>query len=344
MRSPLGKISVRRLLDENVHVLLVITAPVLILMAIDPDSFVAGWNEGRGGLVFALFFGAVEWYDLRPTHSIVNRKTLSIWAIAAGLLSVFYLGIFSLGLTDLLVSGGRVLGLPEMPKMFSWMAMCEYAVFGVYIMTVLASSYGLRNFKMYVTPIAYLFGMAVIFFLDAAFPYDQLGPLQAIVLLLVPPVAWLLNIFGITTRWRESPARLYVYCSDNGSLIPRGALDFFWPCVGVQSMIIFGLIIVVLVAKLDAPNHRKIIYGLTGAAGTVAINILRIFAISYTLAIYGIEKAKAFHESFGEILFLVWIVVFLVVAIKVEDRISLTATKEDQLITGPASIPVPKWG
>ncbi len=342
MRSSLGNISTRKLLDQNLHVLLVIIAPVLILMVIDPDSFVAGWNEGRGGLVFALFFGAVEWYDLRSTHSVVSRKTLYIWAIGAGLLSAFYLGIFSLGLRELLVSGGRLLGLPEMPKMFSWIAMCEYGIFGIYIMMVLASSYGLRNFKMYVTPVAYLFGMAVIFFLDAAFPYDQLGPLQAIVLFLVPPVAWLLNIFGITTRWRESPARLYVYCSDNASLIPRGALDFFWPCVGVQSMIIFGLIIVVLVAKLDAPNYRKIIYALTGAVGTVAINILRIFAISYTLAIYGIEKAKAFHESFGEILFLVWIVVFLVVAVKIEDRISVTPIRSDQATGEPPSTTVPR--
>ncbi len=100
-------------------------------------------------------------------------------------------------------------------------------------------------------------------------------------------------------------------------------------------MIIFGLIIVVLVAKLEAPRLRKVIYAIGGAVGTVAVNILRIFAISYTLAIYGMEKAKAFHENFGEILFLVWIVLFLVIAIRIEDCLCAKDAQKTEVTARP---------
>ncbi|MFH0848913.1 MAG: exosortase/archaeosortase family protein [archaeon] len=325
------------LLTRDLVVLLMILLPPIVLAIVDPDSFVAGWNEGRGGLLFAVFFAAIEWYDLRQDHVSLTRREYAVWGGSLVSLALFYVGIMGLGLRDALATSGRVLGLPDMPSMFSWISALEFIVFGLYTAAILVSSYGLKSLKKYVTPIAYLFGMAVIFLLDAAFPYDQLGPLQSVVLILVPPVLFFLNLLNVSTTWRPTIARLYIYRREDTLLVFRGALDFYWPCVGVHSMIIFLLIIIVMIAKLDAPKNRKIMYSAVGAIGTVLTNITRIFAVSYYVAIYGIEKARAFHESIGEIMFLVWVILFLVVAIKVEDWLVSRASNQNiaMVVTTP---------
>lgn len=102
-------------------------------------------------------------------------------------------------------------------------------------------------------------------------------------------------------------------------------------------MIIFLLIIVVLVAKLEAPRNRKMVYALGGALGTVLTNVIRIFAISFYLAIYGVEKAKAFHEMAGEVIFLIWVIVFLLSTVRIEDWLIARARKQS---TGIAAVQV----
>jgi len=267
----------------------------------------------------------------------MNRKLMSMWATSLIALSVYYLGVSVFGLREVLEEVGRTCGLPNMPRMFSWVSALEFTVFGLYVFAIFASSYGIAGLRSYLTPIAYLFGMAFIFILDAAFPYGQLGPLQAIVLALVPPVVFLLTLLGVTTVWQPAAARLYIYQRSDGTLIPRGALDFYWPCVGVHSMIIFLLIIVVLVAKLEAPRGRKIVYALVGALGTVLTNVIRIFAISFYLAIYGVERAKAFHEMAGEVIFLIWVILFLLSTVKIEDWLIARTPKQG---TGIADVHV----
>jgi thaumarchaeosortase len=89
-------------------------------------------------------------------------------------------------------------------------------------------------------------------------------------------------------------------------------------------MIIYSVVMLVIAAKLDIPLVRKVIYAVVGVLGTVFLNVLRIF----TIAFYGYEYATsgsqldAFHNSLGEVLFPIWIVVFLVLILSIEDRIA----------------------
>lgn len=297
-------------------------APVAILWTVAPASFISGWNEGRSGLLFAAFFIVLEWYDgRRQFHRRLDKRVVTIWLFAVAFLVLYYVGVFFMGLNDTIARTGILLGLPEMPNMFSWVSMWEHLVFVSYLLAVFLSAYGISKLVRMITPVAYLFGMATIFFLDAAFPYASLGPLQAIVHVIVPIDVSLLRLSGIEAIWQPESSRLFIFVTREGVQWFKGALDFFWPCVGVHSMIIFFMIITVLVAKIDAPRKRKVLYSAAGALGTFSVNVLRIYLVSYYVATEGVAKAKAFHESAGEILFMVWAVLFLLIVVKMEDLI-----------------------
>ena len=316
-------------LPNGFEFLLMSLIPVAALWAADPASFMSGWNEGRSGLLFAAFFVLLEWYDGRGEfQGRPNCRVLTVWLSAALLLGLYYSAVFFVGLNDTIANAGIGLGLPEMPRMFSWVSMWEHLVFASYVFVVFFSAYGLSNLVRMVTPIAYLLGMAIIFFLDAAFPYASLGPLQAIVHVIVPIVASLLGFSGIKTIWQPETSRLYIFMTREGIQWFKGAVEFFWPCVGVHSMIIFFMIITVLVAKIEASRPRKALYSLVGAIGTFSINVFRIYFICYYVATEGVSYAKAFHESAGEIMFMVWTIAFLLVVVKTEELLQNKSKSE----------------
>jgi len=62
-------------------------------------------------------------------------------------------------------------------------------------------------------------------------------------------------------------------------------------------------------------------YSAVGALGTFSLNVFRIYLVSYYVATEGVARAIAFHESAGEILFMVWAVLFLLIVVKTEDLI-----------------------
>ena len=300
--------------------------PVVVLFAIDPMSFISGWNEGRSGLLFAAFFIVVEWYDARREIQIRrNRRVMVTWTLAAILLTLYYYGVLILKLNHTIAQAGIRLGLPEMPNMFSWVAMWEHVVFATYMGVLFVSAYGRANLLKMITPVAYLLGMSLMFLLDASFPYASLGPMQAIVFAIVPLVVALLGFSDIKAIWQPQSSRLFIFVKREGVEWLKGAVDFFWPCVGVHSMIIFFMIIAVMISKIDASRIRKALYSVTGAFGTFSVNVSRIYIICYLIATEGVSKAKAFHESAGEILFMSWAVLYLLAVVKIEDIIYVKA-------------------
>ena len=57
------------------------------------------------------------------------------------------------------------------------------------------------------------------------------------------------------------------------------ALQVFWPSAGVHSIIIYTLVMLALLIKLDIPLARKIIYFAVGTLGTIITNLVRIVSL-----------------------------------------------------------------
>ncbi|MEM4246385.1 MAG: exosortase/archaeosortase family protein, partial [Candidatus Bathyarchaeia archaeon] len=103
-------------------------------------------------------------------------------------------------------------------------------------------------------------------------------------------------------------------------------LEINWPCAGILSMLVYMLVVVILMVKMDAPLRRKVMYAAVGAIGTFLINILRIFSITLAVA-YSNVDLRVFHETIGEVLFIIWIMIYLVTTVSVESSLSKKGLK-----------------
>jgi thaumarchaeosortase len=94
----------------------------------------------------------------------------------------------------------------------------------------------------------------------------------------------------------------------------------YWPSSGVVSMIVYSLVIIVLMVKLEAMRRRKAVYALIGAVGTYLVNVIRITLIVLYVTYISLD-VEAFHQSIGEVLFISWILIYLLFVIHRENMI-----------------------
>jgi thaumarchaeosortase len=200
----------------------------------------------------------------------------------------------------------------------------------VFVGASLAVLFGKKWYKIAPAGAIYLAGSAAILALDAFFPYDTLGPLQFIVPIYLQIDQGIVNfidnnIVNVGPENPEStssPAR----ARDN-LLILNGlhgpfALQVFWPSAGVHSMIIYTLVMLAFLLKMDMPIKRKLIYFAIGTFGTVAVNVIRIIALTlYALVVTtNVREWEAFHSVAGEIMFLPWLGVYLGIVMFLEGK------------------------
>ena len=289
--------------------------PILFILTVDPNSFGFFWSiwgqQGRGGLLFAVFFLAVDWFDARVSFKLhLTRKAVVFSSLClVGVVLYFGSVILVPCAFDSLVRFGERLGVTVAA---SWVALWDYVVYAVYLAGIAASFFGFGSFKKLAVPFVYLSGMGIILFLDAAFPYGSLGILQSVVPVIVAVVAFLLAISGVNVS--VVGGKTLLIWGKQGFL----PIDIYWPCAGVHSMIIFFLVIALLMMRFSAPLRRKLIYAGLGAVGTFFINIVRIFLVCYYGAFIS-KDIQLFHETIGETLFLIWVVLFLVAIIRFEN-------------------------
>jgi len=172
----------------------------------------------------------------------------------------------------------------------------------------------------------FLSGSAVILSLDAFFPYDTLGPLQYVVPYLVQTNAWIITAFDLGTATARD--NLLFLKGEHGPF----ALQVFWPSAGVHSVIIYSLVMMAFLLKMNIPRNRKAGYFVIGILGTIGVNMIRIFSLSiFALKVStNANEFEEFHSVAGEIMFLPWLFIFLLLVTFIETRRikRLEATKQ----------------
>jgi thaumarchaeosortase len=203
----------------------------------------------------------------------------------------------------------------------------DYTALTLYMVGLAVVFFGWRAIPKIINAIVISAGMVIFFLLDALFPYRTLGWLQVWAEFIVAAVGFLAWVSG---------QPVFGYGNHLTILGKYGTwqLQVFWPSVGVESMLIFSLVMIVLAVKLSAPARRKIIYAVLGAAGTVFLNVVRIFMISY----YGVccatssEGLDAFHNTVGQFLYPMWVVAYLYIVLEIEKRLRGNGTNDRPLI------------
>ncbi|KAF6244644.1 thaumarchaeosortase [Nitrosopumilus sp. b2] len=289
--------------------ILIIASPILFSMIAYPDSIAWSWNEGRGGYLFALVFVVAELVGLKI---VISKKRL-LAVIPIALLTISYLVSLENGLRDYLVASAEQF---DVQLIYSWTWMWDFIVMAIFIVAALSIFFGRRWIRIAPAGPIFLTGTAIILSLDAFFPYDTLGPLQYIVPYFVQANVWVITALDLGTAIARD--NVMFLRGDHGSM----ALQVFWPSAGVHSIIIFSLVIGAFMLKMNIPRARKSMYFVLGIIGTITVNLIRIFSLSwYALKVTTDPVAwEEYHKIAGEIMFLPWLFAFILVVILIESR------------------------
>ena len=310
-------------INSSIVATLVLIAPIIYTLVAYSDSFSLSWNQGRGGFLFAMAFIAAELVGLK--YRISKTKFFIVLGLAA--LTIAYFAALPVGLEQYIRDGADSYTVSLVD---SWVWLWDFIVMSVYVGSSLFILFGKKWYKIAPAGAIYLAGSAAILALDAFFPFDSLGPLQVIVPVYLQIDQGVINfiddyVVNVGPEDPDNPANP-ANARDN-LLILNGlhgpfALKVYWPSAGVHSMIIYTLVMLAFLLKMDIPLKRKLIYFAIGTFGTVGVNVIRITALSlYALVVTtNVREWEAFHSVAGEIMFLPWLGIYLGIVMYVEGK------------------------
>jgi len=289
--------------------MLLIASPILFVLAAYPDSFSMSWNQGRGGFLFGLAFIVAEIVGIR---FIVSKRRL-IFGIPLAIATIIYFVLLDFGLHDYIINAAPAFNVQ---LIYSWEWFWDFLVITIFAISASVLMFGKKWIRIVIAGPVFLGGSAIILSLDAFFPYDTLGPLQYFVPHLVQTNVWIINAFdlGVATA-RDN---LMFLQGDHGPF----ALQVFWPSAGVHSVIIYSLVMMAFLLKMNIKQNRKLMYFGLGILGTVVINLIRIFSLSvFALKVStNPVEFEEYHSVAGEIMFLPWLFAFLLVVTVIETK------------------------
>jgi len=294
---------------STIFAILLIASPIIFALVAFPDSFSLSWNQGRGGFLFALAFIVAELVGLKLV--IPKKRLLAVVPLAA--LMIAYLVSLEFGLRDYIIS---VAPNYHVQLIFSWTWMWDFIVLAIFLVATMSILFGKKWVRISPAGPIFIAGSAVILSLDAFFPYDTLGPLQYVVPYLVQTNAWLINALDLGMA--SARDNIMFLRGDHGPF----ALQVFWPSAGVHSVIIYSLVMMAFLFKMNIPQKRKAVYFVLGIVGTISVNMIRIFSLSiFALKVStNVVEFEEFHSVAGEIMFLPWLFIFLLIVTYVETR------------------------
>ena len=289
--------------------MLLIASPILFVLAAYPDSFSMSWNQGRGGFLFGLAFIIAEIIGIK---FIVSRTRL-IFGIPLAIATIIYFVLLDFGLHDYIINAAPAFNVQ---LIYSWEWFWDFLVITIFAISASILMFGKKWIRIVIAGPVFLAGSAIILSLDAFFPYDTLGPLQYFVPHLVQTNVWIINAFELGTATARD--NLMFLQGDHGPF----ALQVFWPSAGVHSVVIYSLVMMAFLLKMNIKQNRKIMYFVLGIIGTVVINLIRIFSLSvFALKVStNPVEFEEYHSVAGEIMFLPWLFGFLLVVTIIETK------------------------
>ena len=289
--------------------MLLIASPILFVLAAYPDSFSMSWNQGRGGFLFGLAFIIAEIVGIK---FIVSKRRL-IFGIPLAIVTIIYFVLLDFGLHDYIINAAPAFNVQ---LIYSWEWFWDFLVITIFAISASILMFGKKWIRIVIAGPVFLAGSAIILSLDAFFPYDTLGPLQYFVPHLVQTNVWIINAFELGTATARD--NLMFLQGDHGPF----ALQVFWPSAGVHSVVIYSLVMMAFLLKMNIKQNRKIMYFGLGIIGTIVINLIRIFSLSvFALKVStNPVEFEEYHSVAGEIMFLPWLFGFLLVVTIIETK------------------------
>jgi exosortase/archaeosortase family protein len=295
--------------------------PLILLYCLYPLSFDKTFN-GRAYYLFFIWLlvleFALDWDKYGSKTSNKPVKSIFAFGLALTLPTCYVIASNFFGLNAAITELTRWSGIisPSLADYsdrlkFIPLAM-EFLVFAVLFAVVILCAYRLKGLADFLLPIAMLGVIGAMSVINLLFPLFP--PFQILVPVTATLSADVLNFMGYHTYMMQNPST-YV-----PTLIVRDSASaavwmgqIAWPCAGVESLLLYTIIMLLFLKKSDVPRLHKVIYFAVGAAVTYFINILRIVTI-FLIGLNG-GDVWTFHDYYGQLYSAVWIMSYPLIII-----------------------------
>jgi len=284
------------------------------------------------GRMFYLFFmwlllleSILDWEVIvEKQRTFQNRFRILLTCIFAAVPTLYVLSVNFFGLNQIILNLGQALQIRQGFINEPWPLSVEYLVLISFFVFATWLAYGFAGLKSLSISLSLLAGIGVIYLVDTIWPYGTFKPMQ---LWAVPTAACataLMDLLGYDVIMAYSSLAFSPEYGSMPLMTVRAHAELpisryiGWPCAGVHSLLLFTLITLVFFKKTTMQRDRKIIFFLIGAAGTYLTNIFRISSF-FTISIYYGEKAgNAFHDSYGELYFIAWMLIYFAIIVAIQ--------------------------
>lgn len=287
--------------------LMAFALPLLWLYLLDAGSFELMW-KGRTFQIFFMWLIVLElilgWDSIQPSHTtrLFSAKTIAF--IAALLLPTVYVVIANyLGLNTVISEASRQSGVVWWDSMT---LSTEYLVFTVLFCVIVFLQFGKKGLKHFYVPAIFLGIVGVLYTIDNVFPYGQFTPFQLLVPTTANLAASMLNLLGYQTSLATTGTMPRLTVTDPANSMRTATFDIAWPCAGIESLLIFTVVVLLFIKRMQIGKKAKLSYFAIGIAVTYSINILRIVTI-FTIGMNN-GDVQLFHFYYGPLYSITWII------------------------------------
>jgi thaumarchaeosortase len=198
-----------------------------------------------------------------------------------------------------------------------WPLALEYVVFTVSSLVTVLVAYGKDGLKLFSISLAFVAGITIFYFIDTWFPYGAFWPLQVLTHPTADAAAGVLRIMGYRFNYIVMPGLDSAPIFTSGTGLPL-SVSIQWPCAGIQSLLLYSLIMLLFFKGTGITTLRKVGYFLVGAVGTFGANVFRVVTYFSVMVNQGLTAANQFHDTFGELFSAGWLVLFVFVVLLIE--------------------------
>lgn len=317
----------------HVAFLFSLSVPVVVLMVLDyfnVESFYVFNQEFRflatfkGRMFYLLFLWLLFLESVIDWSKIVKKKPRNYsrilpFFVCALVPLIYVLSVNFWGLDQVILRAGEYLGFTGYAKVFHWPLCVEYLVFALSFLIGILFAYGKQGLGCFSIALTLLVGMSIVYAIDTFYPQGVFKPFEMLALPVTACAAALLDILGyrFVMQFQPGPNAMPSISIWIPGVGWRGA-SIGWPCAGVHSLFLYVVIILLFFKRSSISTFRKFIYFVVGAFGTYFVNVLRIVTWFVILRNDGENAARFFHNSLGELFFIFWIFIYILIIISIE--------------------------
>jgi len=284
--------------------------PLAILYSLYPASFEATW-KGRTYYIFFIWIllleTALNWEALRPKSPRLKSLRTAVLFVMLALPTIYIVVANYTPLNSMIVDASPKFGSNRDAYWAKLMPLTvEYLAFAVALALMLIVMYGLRGMRDLPLSLCLVSIVGLVYLADNLYPYGEFTPFQVFVPITMVLASSVLNFMGYRTMMIMDRTMPVLRVTSPAGVSWQAQVG--WPCSGVESLLIYTVIILLFLKRMPISFKLKTAYFIIGAAVTYFINALRIATI-FVMAVNSGDWGR-FHDYYGQLYSITWIVFY----------------------------------